>query len=490
MKADKGNCFVVMDRIDCNEKMENLLSDHQTYQLVHKPPFAKIERELNHDLLDLKKKGKIDDPTYYKLRSTDAIPPAIRGSIKHHKAGLPLRPIVSCIGFALYNTIKFLTDILTPIQNLNGYSVSNSMDFTKQVANQEIADDEVMVSFDVVSLFTAIPVDKACDYIRKKLDEDTTLNLRTTLNTDKIISLLEFTLSNNYFMLNDSVFKQIHGCAMGSPVSPVVANLCMEAIEESAIAASTTPPKVWKRYVDDSFVIIKKHSVSKFYDTLNAVDPKISLTLETENNGQISFLDTLITRKNGTITIGVYRKPTHTDGYLDFNSHHELKHKLSTASTLLNRAINLPSTSEEVKKELTHVSNALKSNGYPSATISNILKTTSTPEIIPFPEELVGMFFRLIDPPDSQNGFAVLPYIKGLTEPLTRILNKNGIRATTRPVKTLQQEFVSPKSRPPSDRQTNVVYKIPCADCTWSYIGETSRCLHTRNGTYSKHQSF
>ena len=49
-----------------------------------------------------------------------------------------------------------------------------------------------------------------------------------------------------------------------------------------------------------------------------------------------------------------------------------------------------------------------------------------------------------------------------------------------RPIKTLQQEFVSPKSRPPVDQQTNVVYKIPCADCPWSYIGETGRCLKTR----------
>ena len=354
------------------------------------------------------------------------------------------------------------------------------MDFTKQVANQEIAEDEVMVSFDVVSLFTAIPVDKACVYIRKKLDEDTTLHSRTKLTTDEIISLLEFTLSNNYFMFNDSVYKQIHGCAMGSPVSPVVANLCMEVIEESAITASTTPPKIWKRYVDDSFVIIKKHSVSKFHDTLNAVDPKISFTIETENNGQISFLDTLITRKNGAVTIGVYRKPTHTDRYLDFNCHQELKHKISTASTLLNRALNLPSTAEGVRKELTYVSNALKSNGYPSATISKILKKKSTSEAIPSPEELVGMFFKWTDPPDSQIGFAVLPYIKGVTEPLRRILNNNGIRATTRPVKTLQQEFASPKSRPPSDRQTNVVYKIACSDCTWNYIGETGRCLHTR----------
>ena len=170
------------------------------------------------------------------------------------------------------------------------------------------------------------------------------LHIRTRLNTDDIISLLEFALSNNYFMFNDSVYKQIHGCAMGSPVSPDVANLCMELIEESTIAASTTPPKVWKRYVDDGFVVIKEHSVSNFHDTLNAVDFKISFTIETENNGQISFLDALITRKNGAVTIAVSRKSTHTDRYLDFNSHHELKHKISTASTLLNWAHNLPST--------------------------------------------------------------------------------------------------------------------------------------------------
>ena len=211
------------------------------------------------------------------------------------------------------------------------------------------------------------------------------------ITTDEIITLLEFTVSNNYFMFNDSVYKQIHGCAMGSPVSPAVANLCMEVIEESAIAASTTPPKIWKRYVDDSFVIIKEHSVSNFHDTLNAVDPKISFTIETEDNGQIFFLDTLITRKNGAVTIAVYRKPTHTDKYLD--SCHELKHKICTASTLLNRALDLPSTAEGVRKEVTYVSNALKSNGYPSATISKILKKKSTPEAIPSPEELLGMFF-------------------------------------------------------------------------------------------------
>ena len=103
----------------------------------------------------------------------------------------------------------------------------------------------------------------------------------------------EIVLSNNYFMFNDKIYKQIHGYAMGSPVSPVVANLCMEDIEESAIIASTVPPKVWKRYVDDSFCIIKKDEIPTFHNTLNSMDPHISFTIEQENNGQIPFASTL-----------------------------------------------------------------------------------------------------------------------------------------------------------------------------------------------------
>ena len=65
------------------------------------------------------------------------------------------------------------------------------------------------------------------------MDCDKSLHLRENLVTTDIISLLNFVLSNNYFIYNNSVYKQIHGCDMGSPVSPVspvVANLCMEAI--------------------------------------------------------------------------------------------------------------------------------------------------------------------------------------------------------------------------------------------------------------------
>ena len=141
----------------------------------------------------------------------------------------------------------FLTDILSPLQNRNGYFVANSLQFSKELSDIEIDDKDVSVSFDVVSLFTAIPVDKACKYIKKKLKQDATLFARTNLDIDYIATLLQFTLSNNYFMFNDRIYKQVHGCAMGSPVSPIVANLCMEEIEESAISNSPVSPKIWKK---------------------------------------------------------------------------------------------------------------------------------------------------------------------------------------------------------------------------------------------------
>ena len=243
----------------------------------------------------------------------------------------------------------------------------------------EILDDEIMVSFDVVSLFTAIPVQKACAYICNKLMDDDTSQSRTNLTTDNVISLLEFVLFNSFFVYNDCFYKQIHSCAMGSPVSPVVANLCMEAIDESALSSMRVPPKTWKRYVDDSVVIIKKDCVPEFHDKLNSIDPMISFTMEKESNQQISFLDTLVSRKNGFIVIDVFRKPTHKDRYLDFNSHHEKKHKISTASTLLNRACNLPNTLEGKSSEVNYVTNTLLANGYPPAVISNVLKEKNLP---------------------------------------------------------------------------------------------------------------
>ena len=73
----------------------------------------------------------------------------------------------------------------------------------------------------------------------------------------------------------------------------------MEAFEDVAINTSEVHPKVWKRYVDDSFCIIKRNAVYSFHTTLNSIDPHISFTIEEESDQQIALLDTLVFRKPG-----------------------------------------------------------------------------------------------------------------------------------------------------------------------------------------------
>ena len=163
---------------------------------------------------------------------------------------------------------------------------------------------------------------------------------------------VKFKYRESYFVYNDNIYKQIHVCAMGSSVSPVAANLCMEEIEETAIDSTPVLPKVWKRHVHDSSCscIIKKDAVSSFHNSLNSVDPH-TFTIEYQSNKQLSSLDTLVSCDSGKLSVDVYRKPTHTDGYLDFDSHHDKKHKISAAATLRHRTLNLPNSESGKPRE-------------------------------------------------------------------------------------------------------------------------------------------
>ena len=136
--------------------------------------------------------------------------------------------------------------------------------------------------------------------------------------------------------------------------------------------------------------------------------------------------------------------------------------------------------------ETNYVSAALEANGYPSSVISTILNKKPPPPTVPPPEELISLFFKWVEPSDTYQVYACLPYISGLTEPLTRLLRNHEIRVVNKPFKTLQQQFPSPKYRQPSDFQCDVVYKIPCKDCSWNYIEETGRCFQTRKKEHQR----
>ena len=139
---------------------------------------------------------------------------------------------------------------------------------------------------------------------------------------------------------------------MGSPVSPRVANLSMESFDNRAITSVMNPPRLWKRYVDDTIVTLQQSQKEEFMQHINPLDPSINFTRqEIRPDGYMPFLDTLITpQKDGTLTTSLYRKPTHANLYLLSDSHHNLACKYSVINTLTHSAKALCSNSKLLER--------------------------------------------------------------------------------------------------------------------------------------------
>ena len=170
------------------------------------------------------------------------------------------------------------------------------------------------MSFDVVSLFTKVPIELAIYVTKERLQEDNTLEDRTALSINDIIQLLEFCLKATYFLFRGKHYQQIFGMAIGSPVSVVIADMVIENIEQRTLNSFSHHPIFWKRYVDDTCVALLPSLVGSFHQHLNSIEPSIQFTVEIENNGCLPFLDILITRNNdGSLILIIHCSLLKTD---------------------------------------------------------------------------------------------------------------------------------------------------------------------------------
>ena len=154
-----------------------------------------------------------------------------------------------------------------------------------------------------------------------------TLTSRTEMTIPQIVELLDFCLNTTYFIYDGAYYQQTHGAAMGSLISPLVANCYMEQFGEVAIS-TPHPPSLSLRYVDDTFTVLHEYDVEEFTDHINSIDPHIKFRVEPEKDSKLPFLD-LCTHilDDGSTKITIYWKPTHTDQYLNFKF--PLNHKRS-----------------------------------------------------------------------------------------------------------------------------------------------------------------
>ena len=109
-------------------------------------------------------------------------------------------------------------------------------------------------------------------------EDDKNLYQRSTMSVNQISCLLEFCLTTTYFTFQRKIFEQVKGAAMGSPISPIVANLFTEDLETKALTTAPTPPTLWKRIVDDTSIIIQRSQKDSFLQHLNTINDNIHFT--------------------------------------------------------------------------------------------------------------------------------------------------------------------------------------------------------------------
>ena len=157
-------------------------------------------------------------------------------------------------------------------------------------------ENAIMNSHDVVSLFANVPIKKAMEVIKKKLEEEKNLSNQTNLDTYDLISLVEFLMSSTYFQY----YQQGYDAPMGSQVYVVMSDMFMEHLEEEAMdtALPDMRLKTWHQYTDDSFEVVRRKRSDELTSHHNTIDKtgSIKFTDESEKDGSIPFLDALISR--------------------------------------------------------------------------------------------------------------------------------------------------------------------------------------------------
>ncbi|BHF85843.1 hypothetical protein SprV_1002901600 [Sparganum proliferum] len=347
----------------------------------------------------------ISEKDWRQMKQQDAALARFYGLPKIHKPNVLLRPIVALKGTPTYGLAKWLAKHLKKLTDGSEHTAVSSTHFLERLKGVIIAPDEIMVFFDVVSLFTSIPKELAMrvvdDLLKKRYDEE-----GKPFERRHAMELLDYCL-RTYFTFNGQIYEQIQGTPMGSPISDYLAEAVLQELETRVF--QTYKPKFWMRYVDDTFVILHRDAKDNFKRELDSVFPQIQFTMEEETNGVLSFLDVQVSRQEDeTLQTGVFRKATDTEKILHYNSNHPLSHKRSCVRTLFHRMHTHCSTEAEKLRERKTLWHLFLANGYPRSFVNKCLYRRHT--------KTDG------EKKQKPEIFRVLPYVRNVSEATERML--------------------------------------------------------------------
>ena len=483
-KPDKGRGIVIVDRVDYLNSMHSIISDNSKFSLIDIPieKFTlKIEDKINTLLRKIKNVGIFSQDIINKLYVSGSAPGVLYGLPKIHKIDFStkfqFRPILAAYKMPNFNLAKFLIPFLYPLTT-NEYTCVNSYSFAKEISKYTNADNLFMASFDVVDLYTNIPLHETINIIMSKLFTSST-SVMLGLSRTIFKNLLELSVLNSFFVFNNKYYKQTDGLGMGQPLSPTFANIFLCHYEEQWLlnCPDSFKPVFYRRYIDDTFILFNDQShVPLFLNYLNSCHSNIKFTCETEISNKLPFLDVNVHRNLTSFDCSVYRKPSFSGLGISNFSFCSYIFKLNSIKTLLHRAYHISSNYFYLDNEFNFLVNFYNKNGFCSSFIYKQINFF-----------LSKMFSPPINSPKVHFKYIVLPYFgaqsENLKTELSIVLNKYFLTEKFRIILINPfsiGNFFNFKDHLPRGMQSSVIYSFCCEQCSSSYIGMTSRNLYKR----------
>ena len=358
------------------------------------------------------------------------------------------------------------------------------------MAQVDIEEGDIIGSLDVIGMFPNIPVKKTLEVVNEELHKDESLRLRTEWKPQDISRLLEISVETYFKTMDGKIYFQRDGLPIGKSISKPMAGIYMHWFEKTYVfnEESTFKKNIvfWKRQMDDIFFIWRgtKHDLELFVWTLNGVEHKVQFTLEVEKDNYLPFLDVGIMKAEGKLLTKVYRKPTHTQQYINWVSNHPKNMLLGVLKGLIHRAHVLCDRKDDLLEELSLLKDVFICNGYPEALVLKTLNESWPKETL---KAVLKGVQQEVEAENSKGYFEVLhaPYVKGFSEGLQRKLRRLQVGLVPKTGETLYSNLCKLKQRSEREEIKNVVYSVPCGDCGVRYIGETGQQFSERR---SQHQ--
>jgi hypothetical protein len=461
-KADKGNTLVIMNKDDYLQKVQNFISKNNFTKAPNNHT-TKLHKHINTTINECKITIRPTDRWKYKNMNPTA--PRLHGTIKLHKEGNPIRPVVNWKNSPGYKLATHLTKILKEtIQLPNAFNIQNTTTLMHNLKQHHPQTHTKICSFDIKDMYTSIPQKELTTIISNTLS----LNNTSTEKTKEITKLVRTILNHNYVQHNNELYTQNEGLAMGAPTSAILAEIFVQHLEHNTIIHTLQKHHIidYYRYVDD-ILLIYNDNITNIQDTLkdfNKAHPNIQFTIEEQTDRKLNYLDITITNADNTFTFDIYRKPTSTDLIIRNDSCHPTEHKQAAIKYMTDRMNTYPISTNNKQKEATTINTILQNNGYTQSTTPRHSKTPTTQK----------------QHTENTKKWATFTYVGNVVRSITKLFNNTNLRITYRTNNTIQKHLQL-TTHDTDIYQRSGIYELKCNTCPLKYIGQTGRSFRTRH---------